>query len=235
VNEVEELRALMDADRWIDRVSSQRSHLPEIAELTAVEAELRSLVKALGEAQSAQEPVRTAYEQARDEAARLATRASDLEAKLNSSMAHARDLSAIQQELTHVLELVATVEDRELNLLVELEPLNQLVNDIKQQAQPAAARRQELQGLIGELQATLDEEILALRGDRAARAQALSPALLARYDHALARSGVSGAAHVDQGRCDGCRIALAPLDVDRWKALVDTFMDCPECGRLLLP
>jgi hypothetical protein len=86
------------------------------------------------------------------------------------------------------------------------------------------------------LRATLDEELVSLRGARHERAAALSPELLARYDAALVRVGTSGAAQVDAGRCDGCRIALPPLDVDRWKSqLTGTFMPCPECGRLLLP
>ena len=57
-----------------------------------------------------------------------------------------------------------------------------------------------------------------------------------RYESALARVGTSGAAVVLEGRCDGCRLALSPLDFDRFKAQPpDTFMDCPECGRILLP
>ena len=67
-------------------------------------------------------------------------------------------------------------------------------------------------------------------------ANAVSPELLARYDAAFARVGTSGAAQVDAGRCDGCRIALSPLDVDRWKGQAEgSLMNCPECGRLLLP
>jgi predicted nucleic acid-binding Zn-ribbon protein len=58
----------------------------------------------------------------------------------------------------------------------------------------------------------------------------------ARYDVAMTRAGTSGAAQVVEGRCEGCRLALAPLDYDHFKAQApDTFMDCPECGRLLLP
>jgi hypothetical protein len=77
---------------------------------------------------------------------------------------------------------------------------------------------------------------VALRASRAERAAQLSPALLARYEDLLKRVGTSGAAQVDAGRCDGCRILLSPLDLDRWKALgEDSFMPCPECGRLLLP
>jgi predicted nucleic acid-binding Zn-ribbon protein len=236
VSETDALRALTEADRWIDRVGSQRSHLPEMAELTTLEDELRSLLKALQKAQVVQAPVQTAYEDARDEAARLAKRAADLEKTLSVSTANARELSALQNELDHVRELLGRSEDRELELLLALEPLDEVVSTIKAKAQPAVARRTELQGVIAELQATLDEELVSLRSARRERAAAVSPELLARYDAALVRAGTSGAARVDAGRCDGCRIALSPLDVDRWThQLAGTFMPCPECGRLLLP
>ena len=144
MSETEALRALMQADRWIDRVASQRNHLPEKTELATLEAELR--------------------------------------------------------------------------------------------AQPDVARRGELQARIAELEVSLDEELASLREGRRDCASALLPELLARYDAALVRAGTSGAAEVDAGRCDGCRIALSPLDVDRWKAQPSgTFLPCPECGRLLLP
>jgi hypothetical protein len=226
----------MEADRWIDRVGSQRSHLPEMAELAALEEELRELIKALREAEAAQNPVRTAYEDAKSEAERLDRRASDLEKTLSASTANARELSAIQNELEHLRELLGRCEDRELELLLELEPLDEVVNAVKERAQPAVARRTELQGVILQLQATLDEELASLREARHGRAAALSPELLARYDAAFARAGTSGAAQVDAARCDGCRIALSPLDHDRWKGqAAGTFTNCPECGRLLLP
>ncbi len=230
------LRALMEADRWIERVFSQRNHLPELSELADLEVELRELVKALQEAQGAALPVRGAYDDAHAEAARLRSRANDLEKTLASSTANARELGALQKELEHVRELLERSEDRELEYLVALEPLEETVQAIKERAQPGMARRSELQATIVQLQASLDEELASLRADRPSRAAAVNPDLLARYDAAFARVGGSGAAQVDAGRCDGCRIALSPLDYDRWKHLAaDTFMDCPECGRLLLP
>lgn len=236
MSETEAVRALMEADRWIDRVGSQRNHLPEMAELATLEEELRSLVKALHEAQAAQGPVRTAYEDARSESERLRQRANDLERTLSVSTANARELTAIQHELEHLRELLGRSDDRELDLLLEVEPLDETVAAIKARAQPGVGRRAELLAAIAQLQATLDEELVSLRQARHERAAALSPELLVRYDRALARAGTSGAAQVDTGRCDGCRIALAPLDHDRWKSqAAGTFMTCPECGRLLLP
>ena len=226
----------MEADRWIDRVGAQRNHLPEMAELTTVEDELRGLAKALQEAQMARAPVKTAFDDAAREAERLESRAKSLDATLADSTANARELATLQHELQHVRELLERAEDLELEYLVALEPLDADVAAIKERAQPSAQRRSELQATVLTLQASLDEELVSLRSERQVRADALSSELLARYDGALVRVGTSGAAQVDAGRCDGCRIALSPLDVDRWKAKEpDSFMTCPECGRLLLP
>lgn len=236
MSDTDSLRALMDADRWIDRVSSQRSHLPEMSELADLEVALRGLAKALQEAQAVSTPVRSAYDDTKAEAQRLRSRASDLEKTLASSTANARELGALQKELDHVRELLERSEDRELEYLYALEPLDETVQSIKQRAQPGMVRRSELQTTIVQLRASLDEELVSLREQRSSRAAAVTADLLARYAAAFARVGGSGAVQVDAGRCDGCRIALSPLDHDRWKhQSPDTFMNCPECGRLLLP
>ena len=235
MSESDAVRELMEADRWIERVSAQRNHLPELEELKNVEEELRSLLKSLHEAEDALSPVEHAYDDAAKEADRLRTRASDLSARLAASTANARELAAISGELDHVKALLAVSEDRELELLLALEPLQEVVARIKERAQPGVARRTSLQSSILELQQTLDEELVSLRAQRQEKALNVSSTVLSRYDAALVRAGTSGAALVDAGRCDGCRIALSPLDLDRWKSQpADSFMACPECGRLLL-
>lgn len=226
----------MEADRWIDRVSTQKTHLPEIAELATLEVELRGLLKDLHEAEGRLAPVKSAYDDVSRESERLKNRANDLDATLASSTANARELAALQKELTHVRDLLSEREDRELELLLELEPREGEVESIKRRAQPGVGRRSELIDVIAKLQSTLDEELLSLRRSREELVGAVAANLLARYDVALARASTSGAAQVVEGRCDGCRLALSPLDHDRFKSqALDTFVDCPECGRLLLP
>ncbi|MGH3733356.1 MAG: zinc ribbon domain-containing protein [Acidimicrobiales bacterium] len=234
MSETDALRALMEADRWIDRVRSQKTHLPEIAELGQLETELRGLLKDLHDAEGALKPVTADYDTVARESQRLGTRARDLDDALSSSTASARELSAIQGELTHVRVLLGRSEDRELELLEALEPLEHQIASVKQLAQPGVSRRAELIETIAQLQVSLDDELTSLLRDRDERAVALSGSLLARYDAAMGRVGTSGAAQVVEGRCDGCRIALSPLDYDHFRARPpDTFMDCPECGRLL--
>ena len=236
VEHLETLSALLDADRWIERVIAQREHLPELEELSTLEGELRSLLAALHEAESSAEPVRRAYLAAQATAAKHHDRARDLEKALAASTGSARELGAMQRELEQVRERASAAEDEELDLLLALEPLDETISAIKQRAQPGVARRGELRATVAQLRESLDEEITALRATREALAHSLAAPWRERYDRALARAGVSGAARVDAGRCDGCRIALSPLDVDRFKHLeAGVLMDCPECGRLLLP
>jgi predicted nucleic acid-binding Zn-ribbon protein len=236
MEQLENLRALNEADRWIERVIAQREHLPELEELATLEGELRSLLAALQEAQSGAEPVRARYLAAQETASKHLTRASDLEKTLASSTGSARELSAMQHELEQVRERAGAAEDEELNYLLELDPFDEKVASIKARAQPGVARRSALQVNVAQLRATLDEEIAALRVSRVELAHTLDAPWRQRYEAALARVGFSGAANVDAGRCDGCRIALSPLDFDRFRHLESgVVMDCPECGRLLLP
>jgi predicted nucleic acid-binding Zn-ribbon protein len=236
MEQLERLRALTEADRWIERVIAQREHLPELEELATLEGELRSLLDALKEAQATAEPVRRRYATLQESSQRLGQRASDLEKALAAATGSARDLAAMSREHEQVRTRLAETEDEELDAMLELEPLDETINAIKGRAQPGVARRAELQAHVAQLRATLDEEIAALRASRQELAHGLEPQWRQRYDAALARVGTSGAAMVDAGRCDGCRIALSPLDYDRYKHLEPgVVMDCPECGRLLLP
>lgn len=235
MDHLDALAALLDADRWIERVIAQREHLPELVELSTLEGELRSLLTALQEAEAAAEPVRQAYAAAQATAGRHLARARDLEGSLAASTGSARELSAMQTELEQVRARVSDAEDEELNQLITLEPLEGAIAAIKERAQPGVARRGELRAIVAQLRESLDEEIAALRVTRDDVAHALAEPWRQRYEAALARAGISGAARVDAGRCDGCRIALSPLDLDRFKHLEPgVVMDCPECGRLLL-
>ena len=236
MEQIETLRALHDADHWIERVHAQREHLPELVELTALELQLREMLAELHRAETDAEPVRAAYLAARENAAKHARRASDLDGALATSLGSARELTAMQHELDLVRGRVAQAEDEELDLLMQLEPLDEAVAAVKARAQPGVARRGELRDVLKQLRTSLDEEIASLRVTRDELAGLLESPWRMRYDSALARVGISGAATVESGRCVGCRIALSPLDYDRFRRLEPgVLMDCPECGRVLLP
>ncbi|HEV7957893.1 MAG TPA: hypothetical protein VGP11_00375, partial [Acidimicrobiales bacterium] len=141
MSSADSLQALMEADRWIDRVRAQKTHLPERTQLASLEAELRVLLVDLRTAEVEVAPLKSEYDVVAAESLRLRKRVNDLDGALSLSTANARELSAMQSELTHVRAVLAASEDRELELLVELEPKEAVVESIKQLAQPGVRRR----------------------------------------------------------------------------------------------
>lgn len=236
MTDAEALRALMEADRWIDRVIAQRDHLPEAEELATVEGQLHVEVAAIRDAEGAVAPLRATYEELGARADRIQRRRRELEAALASSTSGARDLAAMQHELESVVSQGDAADEEALELLESIEQRDDLVERLRRDIKPKLARREALRATIEQLRASLDEEVSSLRATRDEKARDVPETLRTRYQRAMDRVGTSGAAQIVAGRCDGCRIALAPLDLDRAKGHGDeSFMDCPSCGRILVP
>ena len=236
MTDAEALRALMEADRWIDRVISQRDHLPESEELANLEGQLRIEVVAIRDAESAVAPMRATYEEVAARADRIQRRRRELETALAASTSGARDLAAMQHELESISAQGAEADEEALGLLESIEERDSFVERLRRDIKPKLARREEFRSTIEQLRSSLDEEVASLRVARDERARDVPENLRIRYQRAMDRVGTSGAAQIVTGRCDGCRIALAPLDLDRAKNQdEDSFMDCPSCGRILVP
>ncbi len=230
------LGALLDADRWLERLRAQRVHLPESGELESVEVRLRERLANVHELESARDLLRERYDRVAQESERLRGRSIHLEHALDDSATSPRDYAALQVEAVHARALADERDDEALALLEELNGLDGQLALERLDARPDVARRTELLERITQLRESLDEEMGARRETREQLRRSVASPLGERYDAALTRAGTSGAARVEGGRCDGCRLALAPLDLDRWKSMgPDRFMDCPECGRILLP
>ena len=142
----------------------------------------------------------------------------------------------MQHELESISAQGAEADEEALGLLESIEERDAFVERLRRDIKPKLARREELRSTIEQLRSSLDEEVASLRVARDERARDVPEDLRVRYQRAMDRVGTSGAAQIVTGRCDGCRIALAPLDLDRAKNQdEDSFMDCPSCGRILVP
>jgi uncharacterized protein len=235
VSDTDSLTALLDADRWIDKARIHLERLAEKQELSDVEAQIRVLATEMRDLESQRGPARTAFETATEHAEVLRQRRRHLDEQLNHATVPARDLASMQGELAKVTSAMSAAEDDEVAGLLALEPLDNTDTEIRSRAEPLIARRKELQSTIEALLETGNEELAHLVAARGPLADALSSPLRQRYDIALKHAGVSGAAHLVDGRCDGCRVTLSALDISRARALpLDQFADCPHCGRLLL-
>ncbi|MGC8499092.1 MAG: zinc ribbon domain-containing protein [Acidimicrobiales bacterium] len=232
--EAEMLHDLIEADRWLERVRQQREHLPEQGELDRIEESLRIRVAKVRETEDAVMRARQAYDEQAERAERLRQRHRELERALHQSSG-SRDLVAIEAEARSVAHQCDEADERALDLLAQVEDLEVSVREQRHEVQPDLDRRRELRETLTTLRWSLGEEAERLATEREQLSEGLSPTLRARYERARGRAGVAGGAFVVDGRCDGCRLALSPLDLDRFRRRpADEVVECPSCGRILV-
>jgi len=132
----------------------------------------------------------------------------------------------LQTELQHVRELLERSDDSNLSAS---SPSNRWT---RRQCNQAAAqpRSRDVANYRCDWRTPgrLDDEMTAC-APRASRRVSARPELLARYEAAFARVGTLARPN-RLGSLDGCRIALSPLDLDRWKVQRKVRSWRSECG-----
>lgn len=223
-------------DLEIDRVRHRRSNLPEAVRVAELEATQRSLADAITTVAVEVADLELEQRKADNDVDLVRQRAAKDRQLLDSgSINDAKQLTSLQHELESLARRQSELEDVELEIMERLEEAQgrqsslvaereQLVSDL---AAAVEARDAALSSLAGEEQVA--------QASRAAAADGLSPDLLALYDKLRADNGGIGAAALHRGRCEGCRIELTPVDIERIRgAAPDEVLRCEECRRILI-
>jgi predicted nucleic acid-binding Zn-ribbon protein len=202
--------------------------------LREVETTLRSLAAELKAAETARAPLASTLASLSADVDALRSRKQQLSTRLAQSTGGAKELASLTHELEVVTTALSDKEDLEIAQSLEVDPLDEELASIRRVAQPLVEQRTVLQAAVAAAREDAREELARLNEQRTALLATVPTALLARYEQLRERLGVTGAALVNGGKCDGCRMALAPLDLDRLARESGSFL-CPECGRILLP
>ncbi|MEI6736551.1 MAG: hypothetical protein WCL31_06490 [Actinomycetes bacterium] len=230
------LRSLAVVDTVTASLRHQLDHMPEVLELAQVEEHLRTLTQEFKQLTADRAPWTAQRDEVDTLRESLSQRKATLQTTLDSSTSGARDLATLVSEIEILASKLDDVETKELEIMELLEPFDQQEQEIKAAGQPLMTRRSELTAAIAAGRLAIEELLAAKVAERAPLVAALPESVRASYERVHARVGDAAAVDVDGGRCGGCRIAMVPLDLERWRnAPADTFPVCPECSRLLLP
>ncbi|CAB4865638.1 unannotated protein [freshwater metagenome] len=230
------LRSLAVVDSATASLRHQLGTMPEVQELAQVEEHLRSLTQEFKQLTTDRAPLTAQRDEVDSLRESLSLRKATLQATLDSSTSGARDLATLVSEIEVLAQKLDDVETKELEIMELLEPFDQQEQELKAAGQPLMTRRGELTAAIEAGRLAIDEHIAAKLTERMPLLASLPESLRATYERVHARVGDAAAVDVEGGRCGGCRIAMVPLDLERWRsAPTDNFPVCPECSRLLLP
>jgi len=230
------LLQVQELDTELDQLRHRIEALPERAELADVRARRAVLVSAMAEVRGQVEALAGRQAALEEQIAASARRRHELEQRMQSGdVTASRDLQAMDQEVGQLAERQRTLEDQELELLEEQEPLDVSLADQQALSGSLDADESRLLAAIAGAEAELQAAAGTVAAARAERAAGLPDELAARYERLRSHLGGVGAARLVGDRCDGCHLTLSSVEVERMRQLPeDTFATCPQCDRILV-
>ncbi|HUA93989.1 MAG TPA: C4-type zinc ribbon domain-containing protein [Acidimicrobiales bacterium] len=233
---LERLLQLQDLDTAMTQVQHRRAALPERAELESVEEALAALsvrAEGLGEQDQALTARQAELEK---QIASAASRRQALEDRMYAARGSAaRDLQAMEGEVRHLVERRAELEEAELEVMIEREPVDAALAEVAEERAKLEESATSLREVVGAAEAGLDQELAVLEAERGPARAGLPEDLLERYEGLRRRLGGVGAARLVGNRCDGCHLELPSAEVDRIRHLPPgTAATCDQCGRILV-
>ena len=230
------LLQVQEHDTVLDQLRHRIEAMPERAELADVRARQSALVAATAQIQIQVDALTGRQRELEQQIAASAKRRHDIEERMRTGgVTAARDLQAMDHEVGQLVERQRTLEDDELLLMEEEEPLDLALVANAATATVLEAEAARLVATVAanevELRAAMAETEIA----RADRASGLPEELAERYERLRSHLGGVGAARLVGERCDGCHLTLSSVEVERLHQLpADTFAACPQCDRILV-
>ena len=185
------------------------------------------------------------YEEAKQHLVKLEVRRKDLdndvEAKKTQINKYAQqqletrkneEYTALGREIDHAKEIIAKIEDEQLELLVEIDAYKPKIEEAKGIAEEAKAHEVATLADFDEREKNIEKELEALEDERDALIDKLDSKLVRHYERLLETKSGKVVVGVDHGNCSGCHMKLQAQTLVDAKSSRD-MVTCTNCGRLL--
>ena len=231
------LLAVQDLDTTITQLEHRRAALVESSGLAAVEGQLASLEAERDDAAARRAVLAATQKELEEQIAVISERGGIIEKRMYAATSSSgRDLQAMNEEVRHLTERRAELEELELVAMLEQDPIDAELAALRERIVPLEAQAAELRRQVAEGQVEIDGALREAIGSRAAEAALLPTALSDRYEPLRARLRGTGAARLVGSHCDGCHLELSSVEVEKIRALPPgDVATCEQCGRILVP
>ena len=230
------LLLVQEHDTAVDQLRHRKVTMAERAELAELEARHAAL-DAAGAALRAQvEDLAARQRSIEEQIAASAKRRHEIEQRmLSGDMSASRDLQAMDTEVHHLAERQSALEDAELELVEEEDPLDTALAENTRAAEALVGEEERLRLAVAAIESAIDAEIEQELAARAVQAAVVPADLAARYQKLRDHLGGVGAARLIENRCDGCHLVMPSMEVERIRRLPpDEIATCDQCGRILV-
>jgi uncharacterized protein len=230
------LMQVQEHDIALDQLRHRIDALPERSELGRVREQLASLSAASAAVQAQIEDLSGRQRSLEEQIATTARRRHEIEQRMESGqVSSSRDLQAMDHEVQQLGTRMGHLEEEELALLEEQEPLDVVQAEHRAIEVVLTDDATRLEAAVVEAVAEIEASIAIATAERGALASGLPADLAERYEFLRSRLGGIGAARLMGDHCDGCHLSLSSVEVERIRRLPpDEYTTCPECDRILV-
>jgi hypothetical protein len=230
------LITVQDFDTSISQLQHRKATLGERKELDALESQLAEVATRTAERQVERGALLERQAELEDQIGTLTARRRTIEDRMYADRsAAARDLQAMESEVRHLTQRRAEIEEAELEVMEEQEPIDAALAILVEDRAQLQATADVLRSEVVAAEAVVDAELASVIVARAAEAKRLPTELSDRYETLRARLGGTGAARLIGNHCAGCHLELPSVEVERLRRLPPAeVVTCDQCGRILV-
>ncbi len=142
------------------------------------------------------------------------------------------EFAALGNEVVRYQKEVHEIEDKELELMEQLEAARATHKAAADKLAATAARVNEEIAQLEERGKNLTVRIAEIKADRAQLASAISPEDQSVYDRLMKSKGNAAIVPTENGICGGCHMKLITATLAELRAN-DHIVHCEQCGRIL--
>ena len=231
---MDRLLDLQTTDSSIDRLEHRRGQLEAGEELAIARKQMEDAESRLGELRLALDSVATQSSRLEHEIDSMGRKLEDEQKRMyDGSIANAKELEALQHEITNVKERRSRAEDELLDQMERREDLDARASKADEEVVAARARVEEVGGdasrELDDIARNLDE----LRTSRSELAGEIDEELLELYDDLRRQKKGIGVAAIVDGVCQACHEKLSAMELDRLKR-ADGIKRCEYCRRIVV-
>ena len=231
---MDRLLDLQAIDTAVDRLEQRRGQLEAGEELSAARKEMEEAEARLGEIRLASDAVTSESRRLEHEIESMNLKLAAEEKRMyDGSIANAKELEALQHEITALKERRSRAEDDLLEQMVRREDLDVRAAAADTEVGEARSRVDALGGdSVRELEG-IETDLTARREERAAIVPEVDEELLELYDDLRRQKHGVGVAAIVDGVCQACHEKLSAVELDRLKR-TDGVKRCEYCRRIVL-
>ena len=143
-----------------------------------------------------------------------------------------RELSAAQEEHEFTKGRQSEFEDRLLEIMVEVEEVEAEHREAVESLERLEADRPSEEAELRSGEKRLTAELASLGQNRDVMTPLLSADVLSTYDGLLQSKDGTAVARVERGMCQGCRLTLSTMELQRARSS-QSVVQCSSCRRIL--